>query len=649
MQHADNPVDWHPWGQEALGKALSDNRLLVISIGYAACHWCHVMESESFVDHDVAAIMNEHFVCVKVDREERPDIDHVYMDAAQWLTGSGGWPLNVIALPDGRPVYAGTYFPKERWMQLLEYFAALHDEQPGLLVRQAENITGEMNRDLSVQLPVGDKEPGMEQLRTIYAAIDGRIDPERGGTLGAPKFPMPVIHDFMLQYHYLTGGGQLPLPVASTLKNMAGGGLYDHLGGGFYRYAVDADWKVPHFEKMLYDNAQLISLYAHAIQVEDHPLYREVVDKTAAFVLREMTSPEGGFYSSLDADSEGEEGRYYTWTRHEVDEILGATSEEFCRFYGITPEGNWEKGKNILHSADKDFPHEMQERIRDARKKLLAQRNNRTRPMTDDKVLTAWNALMLNALLDAYRATQNMEYLEAALKNASFLRENMIMDDGRVLRSYKNGKAAVNGFLDDYAFLASAFMELYQLTFDESWITLSEQLLRYSIKHFLAPDQSRFYYTSSLDPGLYFRPSESLDTVIPSSASVMASNLYHLGRFLGNEEYEKLARTLLDARAEEIFKSPLYHAGWARLMLYLAKEPFEIVAVGKNFHTTLNEIGRLFLPGSIMAGTKKSGTFPLFRYKYIEGKTPVYLCRGKHCLQPFEKAEEAIAFLRENH
>ncbi|HSN10108.1 MAG TPA: thioredoxin domain-containing protein, partial [Hanamia sp.] len=456
LQHANNPVNWYAWNKATLQKAKDENKMLLISIGYAACHWCHVMEHQSFENDEVARVMNENFICVKVDREERPDVDQVYMNAAYLINGNGGWPLNALAMPDGKPFFAGTYFPKENWIRMLEYFAGIYKNERAKLEEQAENVSKGI-REIE-HVPINNKELvfSKNDLDDMFSTFENKIDWERGGTKASMKFPMPSIWEFLLQYHYFTGNSNALKAVEVTLDNMANGGIYDHIGGGFSRYATDSRWHAPHFEKMLYDNGQLVSLYSHAFQVTKNPLYKKVVYQTLDFVQRELTSPDGGFYSSLDADSEGEEGKYYVWTEGQIKEILKEDAPLFIDHYGITAEGNWEEGKNIpdVNYGKNELPvkEQITQKLILLSKKLFAEREKRIRPGTDDKILTSWNALMAKGFLDAYKTFEEVSFFVSAKRNIDFLLKNISTQKNNLYRNYKNGKASIHGFLDDYAF-----------------------------------------------------------------------------------------------------------------------------------------------------------------------------------------------------
>jgi len=434
LQHANNPVNWFPWSKEALEKARTEDKLIIISIGYAACHWCHVMEHESFEDTSVAQLMNDFYVSIKVDREERPDIDQIYMDAAYLITGRGGWPLNIIALPDGKPVYAGTYFRKDDWMKILFYFNDLYQKEPEKFNEQANKLTDALNSIKIPDVSVDDLVFSKDEIKKAYEGIINLIDYVNGGTRGAPKFPMPDIYNFLLQYYFHTEENNALEAVTITLNKIANGGIYDHIGGGFARYSTDDIWKVPHFEKMLYDNAQLVSLYSNAYKVTGNQYYRKVVYETLEFIKRELTDESGGFYSSLDADSEGEEGRYYVWEKKEIDNLLGADSDLFCEFYNISESGNWE-GKNIpFITNDKSQllkkynlnENEFDKIISESKKILFEERNKRISPGLDDKILTSWNALMIRGYVDAYNTFGKIEFLNAAVSNGNFIINKMM-------------------------------------------------------------------------------------------------------------------------------------------------------------------------------------------------------------------------------
>ncbi|MCF8296042.1 MAG: thioredoxin domain-containing protein [Saprospiraceae bacterium] len=655
LQHAHNPVNWYPWGKEALNKAKKENKLIVVSIGYAACHWCHVMEHESFENEEVAKFMNENFIAIKVDREERPDIDQVYMDAVQLITGSGGWPLNCITLPDGRPIYGGTYFQKAKWIDMLSQVNTFFEQNPEKAEQQAKLLTEGVQSNEIIVANSEQAEFKISDLNTVFDNWKSSIDYEDGGHKRAPKFPMPVGYQFLLHYHYLTQNNDALKAVTTTLNKMADGGIYDQIGGGFSRYSVDAYWKVPHFEKMLYDNAQLVSLYSTAYQKTKDPKYKIIVEETLEFIQRELTSEEGGFYSSLDADSEGEEGKFYVWTKSELQKSLGEKADLVIDYYNVTDDGNWEDGQNILFKSDnnkkiaakyKITEEELAIRVSDAKKILQEVRSKRIRPGLDDKILTSWNSLMLKAYVDAYRVFDKKEYLEIALKNAEFINTKLKVSDGRLNRNYKNGKASINAFLDDYAFTISAFISLYQATFDEKWLNEAQQSTNYTLEHFYDKKSGMFYYTSDIDVALIARKMEISDNVIPSSNSEMAKNLFILGHYFYKDDYINNAKQMLNNAKQNALKSGAYYANWDILMAWFASNPYEVAIVGKDFETKRKEFDTQYLPNVFLLGGKDGGNLTLLQNKLVEGQTTIYVCQNKSCKLPtidFKTAIEQIS------
>ena len=679
LQHAHNPVDWHPWGDEALTLAREENKLIIISIGYAACHWCHVMEHESFEDSVVAALMNEHFVSIKVDREERPDVDQVYIDAAQLMTGRGGWPLNAIALPDGRPIFAGTYFPKKEWMNVLSQVQKAYENNPNRLEKIAQEVTQGIQSMESVYTEPTKQEYQPDMLDELFRAFKSTLDFQRGGRQGAPKFPMPINQEWLMQYYYYTGNTEARDAVLTTLNEMMQGGIYDHLGGGFARYSTDTQWRVPHFEKMLYDNAQLVSLYSHAYQLTHDPRYQQVVYETLDFVAREMTSPEGAFYSSLDADSEGEEGKFYVWTTAQIDalkndsssanpvqslhcndmahrdSVMGRSQKLLKQYYHITPRGNWEDGKNILYTDKTDSAFAQENRIalsdwlaikQAGRQCLFQARAQRVRPGLDDKSLTAWNALMLNGYVDAYRTFGEEHFLQAALKNARLLQAKVIQPDSSLMRNYKDGRATIDGFLDDYSFTITAFINLYQATFDEQWLYAAQRLQEYALHHFNDSTNALFFYTSDRHPSLIARKKEVSDNVIPASNSRMALNLHQLGLLLYREDYLETSRAMLSQVYQSLLSSPEFYAQWGILLNDLVYEPYEVAIVGSDYEAKRQALDQHYLPNALLLGGATEGTLELLEDKQTEGQTLLYVCQDKMCLLPVEAVSEAAAQIR---
>ncbi|GAA4087676.1 thioredoxin domain-containing protein [Mucilaginibacter panaciglaebae] len=653
LQHANNPVDWHPWGPEALQKARDENKLIIVSIGYSACHWCHVMEHESFEDEQVAAVMNEYFVCIKVDREERPDVDQIYMSAVQLISGRGGWPLNCICLPDQRPIYAGTYFRKNDWTSLLFNLADYYKQKPEEALEYATRLTDGIRKYESI--PFVTSQPGYK--KEDVAAIVGNwkkyFDRTEGGMGTAPKFPMPNNWHFLIRYAHLMQDEEIGGLAKLTLQKMAEGGIYDHLGGGFARYAVDGLWHVPHFEKMLYDNGQLASLYAEAYTWQPSALYKQIVDEIIGFAARELLSPEGGFYSALDADSEGVEGKFYTFDKEEIQKVLGIEAELFCIYYHITDEGNWEEEQtNILFKRghDNDLAEaigisvdEMLESVTASRKKLFEARTRRTPPGLDNKILASWNGLMLKGLCDAYRAFNEQKYLDLALKNAGFIVDNLL-NRGRIIRVYKDPANLEQGgkeaFLDDYANVIDAFIALYEVTFDEQWLGHAVQLADNAIDHYFDDVSGMFYFTADDDELLIARKSEIMDGVIPSSNSVMARNLHKLGLLFDNQHYTEIAGQQLRNIMPHMAKYGSAYSNWCMLLLDEVFGTAEVAIVGDNSEVLRIEMEKNYIPNKIILGGTK-GSLPLLRDKFT-GKTQIFVCKDKTCGLPAATIADAL-------
>ena len=660
LQHAHNPVDWHAWNEETLEKARQENKMLIVSIGYSACHWCHVMERESFEDGMVADLMNRHFLPVKVDREERPDIDDVYMSACHITNNGGcGWPLNAFALPDGSPVWAGTYFPREKWMQVLRQFIHYQEKEPEKLREAAANLVKGIQQIDRITASNNDSLLSDEAIQAQSGLLLNRMDPHKGGRKGHPKFPMPTIHEFLLRHHFQTKSPSSLRLLEISLQQMAMGGIYDQLGGGFARYSTDADWFVPHFEKMLYDNAQLISLYAKAYRLTKNPLYLETVGQSVEFVLRELSTPESGFYSALDADSEGEEGKYYVWTHSEMEECL-TDPDEFhlvTDFYSVTKEGNWEKGQNILY---RNLTVEEYARLRNydpvwtasklasAKTRLLDKRAGRKAPGLDDKVLASWNGLMIRALAEAYKAAGKEEWRQMALRSGHFALEKFIEKDFRVNRSYKEGQSRINGFLDDYAHLTDAFLALYEISFDEEWLHRARSLTEYCLIHFYNSDDNTIYYTSDLDREIVTRKTEWTDNVIPGSVSSMAHNLFRLGHLFEEESFLNIASKLLLKISPSLEKTgdPSFYTHWFSLAVLHNHPPYEIVITGPDAHALRDELLHHPLGDAWVLGTDDISRLPLVQDKSPADENKIFVCRNKVCDRPVKTVTEAIALLK---
>ena len=654
LQHAHNPVNWRPWNDETLELAKKENKMLIISIGYAACHWCHVMEHESFEDEEVANLMNTHFIPVKIDREERPDIDDIYMTACSIISGRGGWPLNAIALPDTRPVFAGTYYPKDQWMNILNQMVKLKADNPEKLEEAATSIMAGIKESDIIQTPSNvayDRNILDDMLNDFLS----RVDYKKGGNDRTPRFPMPNNFEMAMKYHWLSGTEKSKEAIDVTLTQMAYGGIYDQLGGGFARYSVDGEWKVPHFEKMLYDNGQLLGLYADAYKLDNDPLYKRVIEQTIEFCNRELSDPTGGYYSSLDADSEGEEGKFYVWNTKEIDSLLGTDAEIYKSYYSITPKGNWEH-TNILHitkspekiaSQYKVTPEKLEQTISAANEKLFTERAKRIRPGTDDKILCSWNALMIDGLLRSYEATGNQDYYKRAVKTTDFILEEMKTKDGGLYRNYKNGKATINAFLDDYALLIQALIKLYENDFDGKWLSEAKSLSEYVIDNFNNEDQNLFYYTSVKDSPLIVRKTEFTDNVIPASNSTMASNLYKLGSLYYKKEWSDKAEKMLATMLNQIIQDNAgsFYSNWIQLYMNMVQPSYEIAVVGENAEALRAELSSNYLGNSILLGDTKESDLPLLKGKYQEGETMIYVCQNKTCKLPVTEVSKALKLI----
>ncbi|MGZ3836614.1 MAG: thioredoxin domain-containing protein [Mucilaginibacter sp.] len=656
LQHANNPVDWFPWGPEALQKAKDENKLILVSIGYSACHWCHVMEHESFEDEKVAAVMNEYFVCIKVDREERPDVDQIYMSAVQLMTGRGGWPLNCICLPDQRPIYGGTYFRKNDWVSLLFNLADFYKQKPEEANEYAVKLTEGIRQYESVQFVENQPEYKKGDLELILENWKRYFDKNEGGIGSSPKFPMPNNWQFLMRYSYLMKDETVGQQVKLTLHKMAFGGIYDHIGGGFARYSVDGRWHVPHFEKMLYDNAQLISLYSEAAIWQYDPLYPLIVDETITFIRRELTSPEGGFYSALDADSEGVEGKFYTFKKSEIENILEADADVFCIYYNVTDEGNWEEeNTNVFFRKESDEQlavklglsvEELLKNINASRNKVLAFRSTRARPGLDYKILTSWNGLMLKGLCEAYRSFNKSAYLELALQNAEFILKNMFGEGGRLARIYNNrvSSTSENGwddaFLDDYANLIDALIALYEVTFDEHWLNVAKKLADNAISHYYDEQKGVFFYTASDGEQLIARKSEIMDSVIPASNSVMANSLKKLGLLFDNARYQEISSQLLRNVVAQISKYGSSYSNWCMMLINEIFGINEVAITGEAAEEKRVGIEKNYIPNKIILGGKK-GSLPLLQDKFA-ANTRIFICKDKTFGLPSENIDEAL-------
>lgn len=655
LQHAHNPVDWYPWGDEAFAKAKAENKLVLVSIGYSSCHWCHVMEHESFEDTAVAQLMNAHFVCIKVDREERPDVDQVYMAAVQLMTGRGGWPLNCFTTPDARPVYGGTYFPKEQWMQVLQQLETTWKSDPAKVEEYAQKLHEGVQQTELVALNTKPPEFTRKKVDSLAEGLARNFDTELGGPDGAPKFPLPNNYEFLLRYAMTSGDKDVAKQVRTTLDKMAQGGIFDQVGGGFARYSTDAKWKVPHFEKMLYDNAQLISLYSHAYRAFGDEAYKDVLERTITWAEREMRSPDGAWYSALDADSDGEEGRFYVWTKEELVEALGTDADFATDYYNAGGEGFWEHGRNILlrsmgdsaYAAKQGIPPEELRRTRiRVDGKLLIARDKREHPGLDDKSLTSWNAMMVKGLCDAYEATSNKDHLQQAERTMQLLLSRCRRDDGGLWHSYKNGKATINGYLEDYSFTSEALIALYQVTFDEAWLKDAHALADYTIAHFHDSASGMFWFTSDIDPPLIARRMEVNDNVIPASNSSMAKALFTLGHLYDDQRMLAISAQQLNNVVGNMADHPGGYTNWGLLLMDQVYPWYEIAITGPDALARRTEFFQHYLPGHAFLGSTGKSALPLLEDKLIGNATTIFVCENKTCQLPVSTVKEALGQLR---
>jgi uncharacterized protein len=662
LQHKDNPVDWYPWGEEALKRAREEDKPILLSVGYSACHWCHVMERESFEDEATARIMNEHFVNIKVDREERPDIDSIYMSAVQALTRGGGWPMTVFLTPDGAPFYGGTYFPPvpkgglPSFQQVLLSLADAYTSRRDEVLRSAESVREYLQTTTAATLPKTDV--GTELLEAAAESLISELDRRFGGFGGAPKFPQAMNLEVLLRHHHRTGDRAALSGVEDTLRAMAQGGIYDQLGGGFARYSVDQYWLVPHFEKMLYDNALLSRLYLEVYQATGDEFYKRIAEETLDYVVRDMTSPEVGFYSAEDADSEGEEGKFYVWTPEEIRGVLNAEEATIAeRYWDVTARGNFE-GKNILYvprppeAVAAEFgisPEELRDRVKEIRSKLFAAREERVRPGRDEKVLAAWNGLMLRSFALAARVLKREDYREVAERNAAFLLDKLRID-GRLRRSYKDGQARFNGYLEDYAMVADGFVTLYEATFETRWLVEAASLADAILELFWDEGGEIFYDTPADHEELVTRPRDVYDNAAPSGTSVATDVLLHLSLLLDRDEYRQRAEAVLDSSSGGMERLPgAFGRLLAALDFYLSR-PHEVAIVGdltsSDTQALVDAIYARFLPNKVVAGRapedqEAAGFVPLLADRPMRDDRPTaYVCEGYACKNPTTDPEE---------
>jgi uncharacterized protein len=672
LQHAHNPVDWYPWGPEALDKARQENKPILLSIGYSACHWCHVMEHESFENPRIAALMNEHFVNIKVDREERPDLDHIYQNVVQMLTGQGGWPLTMFLTPEQEAFYGGTYFPPEDrygrpgFPRILLSIAEAYHQRQGDVAKSVQQI----REGLQKLSTFAEASAGLtfELMEHAARAMATHMDMVHGGFGTQPKFPNPTNLEFLLRFWRVSGNENFLNMVKLTLQKMAQGGIYDQLGGGFHRYATDSHWLVPHFEKMLYDNAQLLPLYLELYQITGEPFYARVARETLAYLKREMLQPGGGFYATQDADSEGEEGKFFVWKKAEVDALLGPEARLFCRYYDVTETGNWEHGNNILHLTvslpqlatmfSRDLA-EVAASIEASKATLFAAREQRVKPFRDEKILTAWNGLMISGMIQAFNVLGDQEALDIARVTIAFLRQHMLQA-GRLLRTFKDGQAKLNGYLDDYAFCVAALLDMFEATCDRTYFELADVLTATMVEEFWDHDQGAFFFTGDSHEALVSRTKSAFDQAIPSGNAVATKALLRLYYYTGREDYLQRAERVLRIFREHMEQQPFGFGGLLTALDFYLQKPQEIVLIGApataDTRALLQTIHAHYVPNKtlVQIDPRQLDTdleaLPLLRQvlagkTQVDGKATVYVCHNFTCSLPVTEPAALAALL----
>ena len=656
LQHKNNPVDWYGWNDEALKKAKDENKPIFLSIGYSACHWCHVMAHESFENNDVAEFMNENFVNIKVDREERPDIDDIYQKVCQIATGQGGWPLSIFLTPDQKPFYAGTYFPvldsygRSGFGSICRQLSQAWTEKPKDIEKSAEKFLVTLQKAEAITVP-----SKLERVLLDEAALNlfQLGDSAYGGFGSAPKFPNAANVSFLFNYAKLSGHSKFTEFGLKTLKKMAKGGIFDQIGGGFHRYSTDAKWLVPHFEKMLYDNALIPVNFAEAYQITNDPFYLEVLEKTLDFVLRDMTSPEGGFYSAYDADSEGVEGKFYVWTKKEIKEILGDDADIFCLFYDVTDGGNWEGNTilcNNLGLSNVAFnfgttEEKVQEILKKSSEKLLKVRSNRISPGLDDKVLVSWNSLMITAFAKGYRVTNDVKYLDAAKNCISFIEKNLFSDDN-LLRTYKNGTAKIDGYLEDYSYFVNALLDVFEIEPDVKYLKLASKLGHHLVDHFWDSENNNFFMTSDNHEKLIIRPKSNYDLSLPSGNSVSAFVMLRLYHILHEQKFLDITTKILESQAQMAAENPFGFGYLLNTLVIYLEKPVEITIINQENSEICQSLISKYLPNSFRvtindsAQLEKLSEYPFFAGKTFESKTSVFVCKDFSCSLPLHTLEE---------
>ena len=655
LQHAYNPVQWKPWNDDTLLLAKEANKPILVSIGYSACHWCHVMEHESFEDDDVAKIMNAHFICIKVDREERPDVDQLYMNAAQLITG-GGWPLNCFAFPDGRPFYAGTYYQKDKWLQLLETIQREWEENRDKLKDYADKLLQGIKSSSTIERVdgfVSNKEAVMELVDQSVSNWAKTFDHIEGGTNRAPKFPLPNNYQFLREYAVMRNNKPLERYVDLTLTKMARGGIYDQIGGGFARYAVDNKWKVPHFEKMLYDNGQLLELYADSYRNSNNAEYLQVIHQTITFLTTELLGPDGLFYSAYDADSDGVEGKYYVWTIDEINNLFPIDAEMVKSYFGLNERGYWEGNILILcRTSNREIEEafdlnagELETKVNAAINVLLDERSKRIKPGLDDKCLTNWNALTVSGLCAAYRATSKDAYRQQARDTMASILQHQLQENGSLLHSYKNGKSTINGFLEDYAAVVKALLDLYSVSHNVDYALQAKQLADYTLNHFYNDGAMMFQFTEHKANDLVAKQTDYFDNVIPSSNSIMCRNLLTLSQLFLDVRYRSISLEMLDLIAPRVSQYGSGFSNWMLAILDAFGDAKEVVVVGDDAVSFANAIDQKRKSNWLLVASVRGEGLPVVEGRWQEGKTLIYVCENNACLEPVESVEAALKLL----
>ena len=651
LQHAHNPVDWRPWSEEALAEAREKDKLVLVSIGYSSCHWCHVMEKETFEDEAIASIMNENFINIKVDREERPDVDQVYMTALQLIKGSGGWPLNVITLPNGKPLYGGTYHTNSQWKNVITEISKLYKDDPARAREYADRVAAGVQEVNLIKSEDGTAELNIQLLEDGMLKWMSQWDKEWGGNKGIQKFMLPSNVNFLLEYSELTQRDDIADHVKNTLDKIALGGIYDHVGGGFFRYSTDPYWKVPHFEKMLYDNAQLIGLYAKAYRKFRDPIYKEVVYETFYFLEREMKHSDGGYFAALDADTEGEEGKFYVWSKEELEDISGSDFELFSAYFNAFPNTAWEEDKYVLHKLQKDFDfaaehslniNEFRELNNNWQKSLLEARDQRVRPGLDDKIITSWNALLIEGLVEAYKTFEDDIFLEAAIQTFDFLRTKSF--DGKYLQhSYKENSRRIDGFLDDYAFLASASLQLFEVTAAREYLDFAVELNAVITGEF--PDDSSVLYKYKRQDELISKIVKINDGIMPSPNASVVSNQLKLGHIFYNSTSLSDVETAISLVAPAFVEDASNYTEWGSLMMRNTYPYYEIAVVGLDAVGKAKELQQQFLPNTLIVASEKESELALFKNRFFEDETYIFVCQNNTCNLPTTSVEDALGQL----